>query len=73
MALLILAGLTLVALALTHLEKPCAQATVMLLFAAAMVSTLGLIALHERPFDGPLAMKPDALRAARAAMDVKAP
>lgn len=73
LTLLVLAGLTLVALALTHLEKPRAQATVLLLFATAMISTLGLIALHERPFDGPLALGPDALRAARAAMEIKTP
>ncbi|GLS44856.1 DUF4239 domain-containing protein [Methylobacterium brachythecii] len=73
LTLLVLAALTLVALALIHLEKPRAQATVLLLFAAAMISTLGLIALHERPFDGPMALKPDALRAARAGMEIKAP
>jgi len=73
LTLLVLAGLTLVALALIHVEKPRAQATVLLLFATAMVSTLGLIALHERPFDGPRALGPDALRAARAGMEVKAP
>lgn len=68
LTLLVLAGLTLVALALIHLEKPRAQASALLLFATAMISTLGLIGLHERPFDGPLALGPDALRAARAAM-----
>lgn len=73
LTLLVLAALTLVALALIHLEKPRAQATVLLLFATAMISTLGLIALHERPFDGPMALKPDALRAARAGMEIKAP
>lgn len=73
LTLFVLAELTLVALALIHLEKPRAQATVLLLFATAMISTLGLIALHERPFDGPMALPPDALRLARAAMDVKTP
>lgn len=70
LTLLVLAGLTLVALALVHVEKSRAQATVLVLFSCAMISTLGLIALHERPFDGPFALTPDALRGARAAMDV---
>jgi uncharacterized membrane protein len=73
LTLLVLAGLTLVALALIHAEKPRAQATVLLIFSAAMISTLGLIALHERPFDGPMALGPDALRLARANMEIKLP
>lgn len=64
LTLLILAGLTLVAIGLVHLEKPLAQATALLLFSTAMVSTLGMIALHERPFDGPLALSAEPLRMA---------
>lgn len=70
LTLLILAGLTLVALALVHVERPPAQITALMLFCVAMVATLGLIALHERPFDGPLAKSADPLRIARAAMEV---
>ncbi len=40
-----------VSIGLVHWERPIAQAVTLLLFAAAMVTTLGVIALHERPFD----------------------
>jgi len=33
------------------------------------VTTLGVIALHERPFDGPLALSSEPIRLARAAME----
>lgn len=68
LTLLILAGLTLVALALVHLDRPRAQVTAMAVFGAAMVSTLGLVALHERPFDGPMPVSSAPLRAALAQM-----
>ncbi|GJD56795.1 DUF4239 domain-containing protein [Methylobacterium dankookense] len=66
LTLLVLAGLTLVAIALVHLDRPGAQATALTLFSVAVVTTLGLIAVHERPFDGPLALSPEPLRIARA-------
>ena len=68
LTLLILAVLTLTAIALVHVERPVAQATALTLFAAAVVTTLGVIALHERPFDGPLAVTPEPIRLALAAM-----
>ncbi len=68
LVLLILAGLTLTALSLVHAERPPAQATSLILFSVAMVATLGLVALHERPFDGPLALSAEPLRIALAAM-----
>jgi hypothetical protein len=37
-------------------------------FSPAMVTTLGLIALHERSFDGPLAMSAEPRVIARAAV-----
>lgn len=64
LTLLVLAFLTLVALALVHLDRPRAQMTAMTVFAAAMISTLGLIALHERPFDGPRPVGAAPLKAA---------
>ncbi|WP_267357016.1 MULTISPECIES: DUF4239 domain-containing protein [unclassified Methylobacterium] len=73
LTLLILAALTLVALGLVHTEHPAAQATVLMTFSLAMVTTLGLIALHERPFDGPLAMSAEPLVIARAAVVARAP
>lgn len=68
LTLLILAGLTLVAIGLVHLERPMAQVTTLGLFSVAMVTTLGVIALHERPFDGPLALSPGPIERARAVM-----
>lgn len=68
LTLLVLAALTLTSIALVHWERPPAQAATLLLFSAAMVVTLGVIGLHERPFDGPLAMSPEPIRLARAAM-----
>lgn len=61
---LILAGLTQLALALVHLDKPRAQASALAVFSAAAVVALGLVAVKERPFDGPLALQPTALREA---------
>ncbi len=68
LTLLILAGLTLAAIALVHAERPYAQAAALILFSAAMVTTLGVVGLHERPFDGPLALTPEPIRHALAAM-----
>ncbi|MBE7204527.1 MAG: DUF4239 domain-containing protein, partial [Parafilimonas terrae] len=65
LTLMVLAALTMVSIGLVHWEWPGAQAVTLFLFAAAIVTTLGVIALHERPFDGPLALKPDPLKLAR--------
>lgn len=73
LTLLVLAGLTLVALGLVHLEKPWAQATTLVVFSTAIVTTLGVIALHERPFDGPLALQPTPLQVARSVMSAARP
>lgn len=73
LTLMVLAGLTLVAIGLVHLERPWAQAATLLMFSIAMVTTLGVIALHERPFDGPLAIGPESIRAARLAMAAGSP
>lgn len=53
------------ALGLVHLERPGARITALTLFALAVVTTLVLIAVHERPFDGSLALSPEPLRIAR--------
>jgi hypothetical protein len=66
LTLIVLAGLTLVAIALVHLDNPGAQITSLTLFSIAVVTTLGLIALHERPFDGPVALSPEPLQIALA-------
>ena len=56
------------ALGLVHLERPGARITALTLFSLAVVTTLVLIAVHERPFDGPLALSPEPLRIARLAI-----
>ncbi|AWN40493.1 DUF4239 domain-containing protein [Methylobacterium durans] len=66
--LMVLAVLTLTTIGLVHWERPYAQATTLAIFSAAMITTLGVIAIHERPFDGPLALKADPLKAAHAVM-----
>ncbi|NNM71883.1 DUF4239 domain-containing protein [Enterovirga aerilata] len=70
---LILACLTQLALALVHLERPRAQAAAIAVFSMAAVVALGLVAVKERPFDGPLALQPVALRDALALMTPAAP
>ncbi|GJE26917.1 bestrophin-like domain [Methylobacterium organophilum] len=68
LTLLVLAALTLTALALVHWESPLAQTATLALFSIAIVTTLGVIALHERPFDGPLALSSDPIRLAHVTM-----
>jgi hypothetical protein len=63
-SVLILGVITQVSLGLVHLEKPRAQLAAILLFSAAAVVALGLIALQEQPFDGPIRISPDSLTAA---------
>ena len=63
-SVLILGVITQVSLGLVHLEKPRAQLAAILLFSAAAIVALGLIALQEQPFDGPIRISPDALAAA---------
>lgn len=65
-AVFILALVTQAAIAIVHLEKPRAQIASLTIFSIAVVTTLGLVAIRERPFDGPLRLSPtpleDALR-----------
>nr|USU30112.1 DUF4239 domain-containing protein [Methylobacterium sp. OTU13CASTA1] len=68
LTLLFLAALTLVSIGMVHGDKHRAQVLTLFLFSAAMVVTLCVIALHERPFDGPLAIGPGALERAKQVM-----
>jgi len=68
LTLMVLAGLTLISIGLVHLERPVAQVTTLTLFSLAMVTTLGVVALHERPFDGPMAMSSAPIARAKAVM-----
>jgi hypothetical protein len=63
-AVLILALITQVAIGIVHLEKPKAQLASLGIFSAAVVITLGLIAIRERPFDGPLRFSSEPLQEA---------
>jgi len=64
LVLIILGFITQIALAIVHLDKPRAQIAALGIFTMGLVSTLGLIAVHQWPFDGPAAIRPWALEAA---------
>jgi hypothetical protein len=53
-AVLILALVTQMAIGIVHLERPRAQVAALSIFTLAVITTLGLVAIRERPFDGPL-------------------
>ena len=57
----LLAALTLLAIALVHSEKRATTAITMGIFASAVAVCLLMIASQDRPFAGPFAVKPDAL------------
>ncbi|HET9046933.1 MAG TPA: hypothetical protein VFO33_08245 [Casimicrobiaceae bacterium] len=57
-AVLILAIITQIALAVVHLEKPRPQAAALFIFTLAAVSVLGLLAVHEAPFEPPVFVPP---------------
>lgn len=57
-AVLFLALITQVAIGIVHLDKPRAQLAALTIFSSAVVVTLGLIAIRERPFDGTLHVSP---------------
>jgi uncharacterized membrane protein HdeD (DUF308 family) len=58
---LILGVITQIAIALVHLERPRAQLAALVVFSAAAIVALGLIALQEQPFDGAIRISPDPL------------
>lgn len=68
LTLLFLCTLTLVSIGIVHVDKPRAQVVTLVIFSTAMVGTLSVIALHERPFDGPLAIGPSAFERAKNVM-----
>lgn len=55
---LILGVLTQFALGLVHLERARAKLAAITVFTIAAVITLGLIAIQEQPFDGPISISP---------------
>ena len=57
-AVLLLAVITQLAIAVVHLEKPRPQAAALFIFTLAAVSLLGLLAIHEAPFEPPVFVPP---------------
>lgn len=57
-AVLLLALLTQLALAVVHLERPRPQAAALVIFTLAAVSLLGMLAIHEAPFEPPVFVPP---------------
>ena len=57
-AVLLLALITQIAIAAVHLEKPRPQLAALLIFTFAAVSILGLLAVHESPFEPPVFVPP---------------
>jgi hypothetical protein len=55
---LLLALITQVAIAIVHLERPHPQAAALLIFTVGAVSLLGLLAVHEAPFEPPIFVPP---------------
>lgn len=60
-----LSALALLVIAAIHVERPPSQVASLAIFGLALVITLGVIAMHERPFDGPLALGPSLLEQVR--------
>jgi hypothetical protein len=57
-AVFLLALITQIAIAAVHLEKPRPQLAALLIFTLAAVSILGLLAIHEAPFEPPVFVPP---------------
>ena len=55
---LLLALITQVAIAIVHLERPRPQAAALFIFTIGAVSLLGLLAVHEAPFEPPIFVPP---------------
>jgi len=58
LAVLLLALITQIAIAAVHLEKPRPQLAALFIFTLAAVSILGLLAVHEAPFEPPVFVPP---------------
>ncbi len=57
-AVLLLALITQVAIAIVHLDTPRPQAAALVIFSVAAVLLLGLLAIHEAPFEPPVFVPP---------------
>ena len=57
-AVLMLALVTQLAISVVHLERPRPQIAALFIFTLAAVSVLGLLAIHEAPFQPPVFVPP---------------
>jgi len=57
-AVLLLALITQLAIAVVHLERPRPQAAALTIFTLAAVSLLGMLAIHEAPYEPPVFVPP---------------
>lgn len=57
-AVLLLALITQMAIAVVHLDRPRPQAAALFIFTLAAVSLLGMLAIHEAPFEPPVFVPP---------------
>jgi hypothetical protein len=57
-AVMLLAFITQIAIAVVHLERPRPQAAALVIFTVAAVLLLGLLAIHEAPFEPPVFVPP---------------
>lgn len=62
LAVLLLGLITVFAIGLVHLDKARAMAASLVVFSAAAIVAIGLVAIQEWPFDGPMQVEPKALR-----------
>jgi hypothetical protein len=58
LAVLLLALITQISIAVVHLEKPRPQVAALVIFTLAAVLLLGLLAIHEAPFEPPVFVPP---------------
>lgn len=63
LVVIVLAMFTQLTIALVHIERPRAFMTSLLVFSSAVIVTLGIIAMQEYPFSGPLRISPDPIAA----------
>lgn len=68
LTVLLLGVMTQLAIVVVHLERRRAQAGALVVFTASIVIALGLIAVQESPFDGPVRLSPEPIRAVLAAI-----
>lgn len=69
LVVIVLGLITQVAIAVVHLEKPCAFLASLVVFSTAAIVALGILALQEYPFDGTFQVSPEPIRALQSLSD----